>query len=157
MERTMADRGYPMVITQLSEDEGGGYLAFAPDLRGCMADGDTPEAAMADLFNAIEEWIDETNRLGREIPPPGWSAAKAHQEKNEIDKLIKAQERLIEAQDGLLKTMREEVDQAREIMESLSRKEDAVVSAYDLWGPDESSPQPTRHLKRLHRVRDFTN
>ncbi|PPQ34339.1 hypothetical protein CCS01_11245 [Rhodopila globiformis] len=54
----------------LPEDEGGGYLAVAPDLLGCMADGATEEAAIADIRSAIGEWIDEAKRLGREVPEP---------------------------------------------------------------------------------------
>jgi predicted RNase H-like HicB family nuclease len=49
----MADLCYPMVISAAGEDEGGGFVAFAPDLEGCMADGATPEAALADLQAAI--------------------------------------------------------------------------------------------------------
>jgi predicted RNase H-like HicB family nuclease len=30
---------YPFTVRHLSEDEGGGYLAEALDLNGCMADG----------------------------------------------------------------------------------------------------------------------
>jgi predicted RNase H-like HicB family nuclease len=67
----MADLRYPIVISAASDDDGGGFVAFAPDLEGCIADGDTPEAALADLQSAILEWIDEAKRLGREVPVPG--------------------------------------------------------------------------------------
>ena len=62
---------YPMVVNQACEDDGGGYLAHALDLKGCIGDGDTPEEAIANLKDAITEWIDEARRLNRPIPQPG--------------------------------------------------------------------------------------
>jgi hypothetical protein len=38
---------YPVVVEPLSGEEGGGFAAIAPDLPGCMSDGDTPEEALA--------------------------------------------------------------------------------------------------------------
>ena len=62
------DRGYPMIVSKLDDDDG--YVAVVLDLDGCMGDGDTPAAAIDDAHKAIEEWIDEMKRLGREIPEP---------------------------------------------------------------------------------------
>ena len=39
---------YPLEIRPLTAEEGGGILATVPDLPGCMADGETPEEAIAD-------------------------------------------------------------------------------------------------------------
>jgi antitoxin HicB len=61
---------YPAVVRQLSDDEGGGYLAEIPDLPGCMADGDTAGDALANVESAIEEWIAAARELGRDIPEP---------------------------------------------------------------------------------------
>jgi predicted RNase H-like HicB family nuclease len=36
---------YPVLITPLSAEDGGGYLATVPDLPGCMSDGATREEA----------------------------------------------------------------------------------------------------------------
>ena len=66
----MVEREYAMVVQPLPEDEGGGFIAFAPDLRGCMADGETQEEALSELRQAIGEWIDEAKRLKRRIPAP---------------------------------------------------------------------------------------
>lgn len=30
---------YPILLVSLAEDDGGGFLAVAPDLQGCMSDG----------------------------------------------------------------------------------------------------------------------
>ena len=61
---------YPVVIRRLSADEGGGYLAEAPDLPGCIADGEAEAEVIQNIASAIDEWIDEAHRLGRKIPDP---------------------------------------------------------------------------------------
>ncbi len=48
---------YPVIISPLSEDDGGGFLATVPDLPGCMSDGETPEEATSTC---------------RMRSPPGW-------------------------------------------------------------------------------------
>ena len=63
-------RNYPVVITPLSSEEGGGYLATVPDLSGCASDGESREEAARSVGDAILEWIDEAQRLGREVPSP---------------------------------------------------------------------------------------
>lgn len=35
-----ADRPYRIVVQPLPAEDGGGYLAYVPDLPGCMADGE---------------------------------------------------------------------------------------------------------------------
>ena len=62
--------GYAIVVSPLSDEDGGGYLAETPDLPGCIGDGDTPAAAIADAEQAIAEWIAEAKRLKRPIPTP---------------------------------------------------------------------------------------
>ena len=37
---------YPVIVSPLSEEDGGGFLATVPDLPGCMSDGETPEEAI---------------------------------------------------------------------------------------------------------------
>jgi len=61
---------YPIVVRPLAAEDGGGWLAEAPDLPGCMTDGDTAEAALADMENAIAEWIDAAEQLGQPVPKP---------------------------------------------------------------------------------------
>ena len=62
---------YPTLVLPLSPEDGGGYAAYAVDLPGCVADGDTPAAALEELRQAVEEWIAEAVRLGRDVPGPG--------------------------------------------------------------------------------------
>jgi antitoxin HicB len=61
---------YPVVIRRLNADEGGGFIAEAPDLPGCIADGDSKVDALQNIESAIDEWIDEARRLGRTVPEP---------------------------------------------------------------------------------------
>lgn len=62
---------YPVEIRPLSVEEGGGWLASFPDLPGCMADGETPEEAIADARGAFECWMTAHIEDGREVPAPG--------------------------------------------------------------------------------------
>jgi antitoxin HicB len=64
----MARLEYPVIIEPLPEDEGGGFVALVPDLSGCMSDGETAEAAVSTVKDAIAQWIDEARRLGRPVP-----------------------------------------------------------------------------------------
>jgi antitoxin HicB len=66
---------YPVVVEPLPAEEGGGFLATAPDLPGCMSDGETPEEALRSVQDAIAEWIEEARRLGREVPKPSRKAS----------------------------------------------------------------------------------
>jgi len=66
----MASLKYPVIVSPLSEEDGGGFLATVPDLPGCMSDGETPAEAIDNVQDAIEEWLDLARKLGREIPVP---------------------------------------------------------------------------------------
>ena len=66
----MAKLEYPVIIEPLPEHEGGGFVALVPDLPGCMSDGETAEAALASIQDAVTAWIEEATALGRPIPPP---------------------------------------------------------------------------------------
>jgi antitoxin HicB len=61
---------FPVIIEPLAEAEGGGFVAIVPDLPGCMSDGETPEAALASVRDAISAWIDEAHEVGRKVPRP---------------------------------------------------------------------------------------
>ena len=61
---------YAVLIAPLSEEDGGGFSAVVPDLPGCMSDGDTPEAAIANVRDAIDSWIEAAEELGRPVPKP---------------------------------------------------------------------------------------
>jgi antitoxin HicB len=64
---------YQIEVRPLPPSEGGGYLAWVPDLPGCMSDGETPAEALANVQEAIVEWIDEAEREGEIIPTPSYA------------------------------------------------------------------------------------
>jgi antitoxin HicB len=61
---------YEIRVKALPPEDGGGYLAWVPDLPGCMSDGDTPAEAVQNVTVAIDEWIAEAVRLNRPVPAP---------------------------------------------------------------------------------------
>ena len=59
---------YEVIIYWSSEDEA--FIAEAPELPGCMADGATYRQALTNLGIAIREWIETAKELGRPVPEP---------------------------------------------------------------------------------------
>ena len=51
-------------------DEDNAYVAEIPELPGCMADGSTYQAALANAEAVIQEWIETAKELNRPIPEP---------------------------------------------------------------------------------------
>lgn len=61
---------YQVRISKLNEKDGGGYFAIVPELPGCISDGETYEEALADIQEAIHEWIETAKERGQNIPEP---------------------------------------------------------------------------------------
>ncbi len=80
---------YPVIIVPLSEEDGGGFLGYAPDLIGCMSDGETPEEAIANTQDAISEWIDAARIRNLAIPAPHSAAARERAEKERLVNSLK--------------------------------------------------------------------
>ena len=59
---------YPVVLYWSAD--GQAFIVEVPDLPGCMADGPTQEAALANVIVVIQEWMDFAQELGRAIPAP---------------------------------------------------------------------------------------
>ena len=57
---------YEVIIYWSREDDA--FIAEVPELPGCMADGETKEAALAMVEQVAQEWIETAKSLGREIP-----------------------------------------------------------------------------------------
>lgn len=57
---------YEVIIYWSIEDEA--FMAEMPELAGCMADGATPQEALANIQVIAAEWIETAVQLGREIP-----------------------------------------------------------------------------------------
>jgi len=59
---------YEIILYWSSEDNA--YIAEAPELPGCMADGVSPHDALNSIQDIMEEWIETAKALGRSIPEP---------------------------------------------------------------------------------------
>ncbi len=46
------------------------FVAEVPELPGCMAHGDTQEAALMNVNQAMDLWIDTAKEFGDPIPEP---------------------------------------------------------------------------------------
>jgi predicted RNase H-like HicB family nuclease len=66
--RMMMKTKYEIILFWSEEDQA--YLAEVPELPGCMADGKTPQKALANAKKIIAEWILTAKELGRTIPEP---------------------------------------------------------------------------------------
>jgi predicted RNase H-like HicB family nuclease len=59
---------YEIIIYWSSQDQI--FVAEVPELPGCMAHGNTQEAALAQANEAIQLWIDTAREFGDPIPEP---------------------------------------------------------------------------------------
>lgn len=66
---------YSITISLLSDKDGGGFVAGVPDLPGCLSDGETPQEALENAYDAILCWIEAAHELGRPVPAPTQRAA----------------------------------------------------------------------------------
>jgi predicted RNase H-like HicB family nuclease len=64
----MAMIRYEMIVYWSEEDRA--FIVEVPELPGCMADGPTYQAAVANAEQIVQEWIDTARELGRPIPEP---------------------------------------------------------------------------------------
>lgn len=59
---------YEVIIYWSSDDEA--FVAEVPELPGCAAHGDTPEAALAQAQEAMRLWLETAAEFGDPIPEP---------------------------------------------------------------------------------------
>ena len=52
----------------LEQEQDGGYVASVPALPGCVSQGDNREAALANIREAIELYLDDCRDAGEPIP-----------------------------------------------------------------------------------------
>ena len=72
----MSNYDYPVSLSPLTKEEGGGWLVTYPDLPGCISDGETPEEALSNGCDALESWIAANQAEGRPIPEPNSASGK---------------------------------------------------------------------------------
>jgi predicted RNase H-like HicB family nuclease len=59
---------YEIILYWSAEDRV--FVAEAPELPGCMAHGDTQEAALANIKQAMQLWIETAQEFGDPVPEP---------------------------------------------------------------------------------------
>lgn len=59
---------YGIILYWSNEDQV--FVAETPELPGCMAHGETQEAALANIKDAMDLWLDTARKCGDEIPQP---------------------------------------------------------------------------------------
>ena len=59
---------YEIILYWSSEDSA--FIAEVPELPGCVAHGDTQEAALHQAQEAMSAWISVAQEIGRSIPEP---------------------------------------------------------------------------------------
>lgn len=52
----------------LEREDGGGYHAFCPSLKGCHTQGDTLDEAIQNVREAIEVYVESLKMHGEEVP-----------------------------------------------------------------------------------------
>lgn len=132
---------YPIIIAPLDEEDGGGYLGFAPDLPGCMSDGDTAEEALLNTKEAVSEWIETARRRGMDIPEPGSAAAR---ERNEKTQLVNALKQLAGSFDQIENRVHELERMVREIEDRFDHEE-AWARFADITSLPVTSPPRLKH------------
>lgn len=70
MTNEQAFLGYSVTLTNLSPEEGGGWLAEITDLPGCYSDGETPESALNSLQHLLPFWLQVAKEEGKTIAIP---------------------------------------------------------------------------------------
>lgn len=61
-------RNFRVFVEPLVPDLGGGFVAYAPDLQGCVSDGETPDEALHNIYDAIKCWLEAAVERGDIIP-----------------------------------------------------------------------------------------
>lgn len=59
---------YEIIIYWSTED--GVFVAEVPELPGCLAHGDTQQAALRNVNQAMDLWLDTAREFGDPIPEP---------------------------------------------------------------------------------------
>lgn len=115
---------YPFEIRPLKEEEGGGYLISFPDFNECISDGETPEEAIKNGFDALQETINTLKSKGFSIPQPFRNLSKKDHITSQIsDNLYQRLEKLAQKNSMTINSLINSL-----LEESLNKKEgDAIL------------------------------
>lgn len=123
---------YPIVVGPLAEEDGGGFVGYAPDLVGCISDGETPEEALANANQAVLEWIETAKQRGLDVPPPGSMILRHKAEQRALAELARQLARNVDATDSRL----QELDRA---IKKLTEERSDIVPG---WGQFVEADRP---------------
>ena len=59
---------YEVILYWSNEDQA--FVAEVPELPGCVAHGDSQEAALRHVNDAMQLWIDTAREFGDSVPQP---------------------------------------------------------------------------------------
>ena len=59
---------YEIIIYWSNDDDV--FVSEVPELPGCMAHGETQEAALSNVREAMDLWLETAKEAGRPIPEP---------------------------------------------------------------------------------------
>ncbi len=66
----MNSTDYPFFVSPLAKKDGGGFLISFPDLPGCISDGETPEEAIKNGYDAARAWLETAKEFNDPVPQP---------------------------------------------------------------------------------------
>jgi antitoxin HicB len=141
----MSSIQYEILIAPLSEDEGGGYVAIVPDLRGCLSDGETRAEAITNAEDAISQWLSAQEAMGREIPEPGWARIAAEQQDKELLEAVKSAQKLIDQQSKTIKALTKKLQALEERETTLPH-----ILRSDTWSVAREGRNPKPKLVRAN-------
>ena len=67
---TIDVRKFRVFVEPLAPHLGGGFVSYAPELKGCVSDGETPAEALENIYDAIASWLAAARERGEDLPMP---------------------------------------------------------------------------------------
>lgn len=133
-------RDYFATILPLPEEDGGGFVAYLPDLPGCIGDGDTPETALDDVYTAAEAWMDAQVALGREIPAPNRAIDEARDRQTALIRALQTALSMLDQSEGRISDLEHRVHHLIALMND-DRKSMSLNAIADSTG----AKKPVQH------------
>ncbi len=74
----MRSEKYPLLVFPLSDEDGGGFFAESLDIPGVGVDAETPQEAISDCLQVIEDILSWRQEKGLSLPSPGNYSTEAY-------------------------------------------------------------------------------